>query len=807
MNNELSTLIDLLNVRLFVFFEDDFTFIGTPEMVLSDLQFIGDKHLNCFLEELVLKGYNELSDIIGKFYNEFSSKANKEGKSKFRFARGKIERFIFDKEEDNDDYRICREIYKEYSNTIIRYFTKVNEIEYQISDRKLEEIFIKYGIGISTEFPTPYDVIEKEMRKISSESIFRIYKGYSEADKSSIKADIEKAFNMEKEFCICFVDNNIQGEKKADIIVKFLEESFNEKSVSSIVLSTRPESEYSGPPENYLVPFVSKNDDILNKSAEKLALCTYGVLFRRLKNVNELSINKAFKLALTSEENIKMLIMKSKAEGITEFEAISNWFDLVMEKVFSDGIINDENDFSSIVKITQFLVDHNFTNNISTDPKYYEELKELNTYEIFDGSISSQYQPPAPGDVFAAEGKYYVLVGQDCDFMVRGNSISRKAKNAELLEAEFKNKNLTEKIDCSDKEKIVINYFKNEHSEIGVLEVCLGGYEVCDFNILDMCTFNKSGDCKISIKDSLSPEISFQVSETWRLLYESIQKRLEAISNIKQAIKDKGIEDVVLTQDRFSLFKYNANEDVINYPLKRICRLKGDFKHFLIKKYWDYKGRIGYNTLKVTNVEPLDLKRISLGYPGKCEESDFSMKGFFNRLSAYSDSEPLTSFPWILDLKSLIDRINEKFGRMYVLNNYNLTLVDERFQDDKTNIIIEKMLFCGNKYGIKITIPYIIQKEDKQYLLCKDTATIAEILCVKEDFLSEDFQVNYIISGDRLQIFDENNKLIKLNVKDVLRKGLRIQNFGIDINLDREKGIIYFSQRPILEEAMASSEK
>ncbi|WP_142319756.1 hypothetical protein, partial [Bacillus cereus] len=70
-----------------------------------------------------------------------------------------------------------------------------------------------------------------------------------------------------------------------------------------------------------------------------------------------------------------------------------------------------------------------------------------------------------------SDGTFAVLVGQDCDFIVRGPNVNRNAKYAELLKAEFIPQYNREKLKKGLK-TLEFSYFypeTNEDATTGVL--------------------------------------------------------------------------------------------------------------------------------------------------------------------------------------------------------------------------------------------------------------------------------------------------------------------------------------------------
>ncbi|MBQ2830736.1 MAG: hypothetical protein IJF15_06955 [Oscillospiraceae bacterium] len=251
-------------------------------------------------------------------------------------------------------------------------------------------------------------------------------------------------------------------------------------------------------------------------------------------------------------------------------------------------------------------------NAIATKAKYYESLcsvivdndgnskeltdvlKEYREIELFNKHINSQHCEVATGDIFEIAGSFYLLVSQSCDTYLRKNG-ERKLTEATLLEI------------SDDGKKREYSYCLSCFNTMSKPTVVYHSLKILPFDILDLCTFNASGQATICIKD---PAEFKKELELYTVNYQArFYKVLERIAQIhsNRTLLQKFWDDpssvssedackayVKLDKIDPNLKEYDAFDTIVSFPVKRICRLNELTTIDIIKEYGVMLSRIGH---------------------------------------------------------------------------------------------------------------------------------------------------------------------------------------------------------------------
>lgn len=804
--NKFNILINLLGAKLIVFFENDFTPENSYDRVLHDLLFLDSKDILLLFNELLQKGYENLANSIKHFINELNKSIKYSDKNALSIPEDEVGCHLSILKDSNPEYIKSYELYmiiKEEFDSILK------------NTDEIYSIFNKYGVSII--FPEDYEHIKNVIMQDIPWKSFRVFRNYNESLRCEIKECIHKSLQNEHDFCICIVDNHYSEGYKANLIVSFLKKDLQDKKIASVVFSSRDKGDWSNFPPEYYVEYVSKSDDSLESIARGLAFCSYKLVFSNLKKFNEEALDLAFKMALESKENMEYLACMAYEEGTTPFEVLNKWFDLALKRNVSEKLNRREPDYEMIVRITNFL-NSGFESNLYTEdsfsPQFEEELQLLNTYEIFDYYINLQHQPPAPGDIFMIGGDsntFYVLVGQDCDFTVRPDSTCRNEVYADLLSANFNPYGLNEKTDDSKRGEISFNYFQKDNGQLGALNIKFGDRKVIDFNILDICTFNRNGMCKIPLKEPLHDEVNNIVSDLWKDLYSVLQVKFMKIINSDGLLAKAGLDKIMSIYGAPEL-QYQYVENEISFPIQRVCRIKGEFKELLVKRYWDYRSRIGYNTINITKIQKINLSYIEYRYPGikETKEIRINAQASVKRSNKRKKNRNLIDIPWLVNFEDILSAINSA-GIGIVANCKNIEINKKSIIEPDSGVMLrktEKMIDKKLAFGIEITLPYTITRRDGKCLkTLNENITISELTGIgKSEFLNKKLIVFNLDRTNQINILDLKGKnLRKLSIPDEVYSGMYIHDINIEITTNKKSGEISVGLPSGLEEIAADN--
>ncbi|MEC7264454.1 MAG: hypothetical protein VXW38_11990, partial [Bacteroidota bacterium] len=243
------------------------------------------------------------------------------------------------------------------------------------------------------------------------------------------------------------------------------------------------------------------------------------------------------------------------------------------------------------------------------------EIREINTYELFDYNVNKKYLPIAPGDIWAKDGSYYILLGQLCDMLIRRDKNARNARIAELFKVEITLDTPKAKYDIiikGQKKYIYIDNFidvedGNKLKSVRI-DISTPNLYFADLTILDLGTFNDLGTCEINPKSELAENIKTLLPERRDEYYELLKEEYKNIGAMK--IRELSNAMDLYSPLDFSKSKFVYEGDTISYGIKRVCRLKGRYYDSLYNNYLNNKGRIDLNLIDNApeHIKPVKLK-------------------------------------------------------------------------------------------------------------------------------------------------------------------------------------------------------
>lgn len=807
--NHLKEIFSLLEAELVVMFENNFSFEDVPDRILHDLLYLNEYDFNLLLQFFESKGAYKFVKALTDFVAEYDKLYLIHADKLTDLYEDEIGEAIRQLKEENLEFGSLYELYR----------CSKSEFEIIASEDILNEIN-RYGIAVN--YPLHYEqtgAIIKEKRPWKSQ---RIFKNYNSGISVEIKENLQKAINSKSKFWVCIIDNLFEDGPQAEKIIYFLTEEFEKKNIASVVLSSQIDNNWNENFKDYYVEFISKDNNSNYNISKGLAFCVYKMAFLKLKSIHLGAVDESYKTALENKENMQYLACMAYEEGVTAFEILKKWFDLALSKNISERLSIGDVDFEMIIKITSFLnisSDESLFNSENIPIKLEENLNELNNYEIFDVKINLQHQPPAPGDVFALEGnenKFYILVGQDCDLTVRSDEASRNEKHAELLSANFNPYGLSEKTEVSKKSEISLNYFVKEtydgkkFEQQGALCAKFGNRQLIDFSILDTCTFNTDGFCKIALEDEINGSIANLITDAWKDVYKSIQRKFKVIADSEELLTNSNLKNVVL-MNGFSGIKYKITNNYMVFPLRRICRIRDEFKYLLVKRYWDYRGRIGYNTINISKVQNINCSFIDYKFPGdeKLKEIKVEYNALVERSNKRSKNSDLTNVVWKIGLESIRNAF-EGIGISFITEDDDFVLTENCELESATGSFIykkKKLLEEKQQFGLEIKLPFTIKRitDGKRITITKETTNFFELTGIsKEEYKNEEIQVYYKDKKTKVDVLNEKGEYKRLNIVQVVSKGLFVSKKDYFISMDKTSGQILVGIRDGISEAAAS---
>lgn len=768
-NNKLQHLIKHLNVGCIVLVEDDFSCLEDEAELISGLLYLNHKDVELLLEDLEFNA-NE-KELVRNYISAFN-KLQHEKKYTVKETRQVIELFL--------------DIYKDTSQEILDLLLVANQV-YALFEQHLKKneiiknVLLKYGVA---EKPENYIELFKELEY--QHSPVRIYKNAPPSKWTSINHDIDKLNMKPNDFILYIVDKNL-GDGDTEAGTHFLDNQLKHpRNIISVMYTSKAKDiNINGLEDYFKIQIAKGSEELIEKITDGLALSAYVHLFRKMKEIYLQSIDLTFDMAVKRKENMLSLANLAHLEGITIFEVITNWIKLVEKKVTNESLFNESaegvSNYSFIVGLTNFI-NENYLKvpDREIDQHFEEVLQELNTFEMFDYNVNRRHLPPAPGDVFMINNEYYILVGQECDTIVREDKASRNNGSADLLKCNFVPNILDNKIDTGVR-NVIFNYFVSQ-DEPGALDVQLNQPMSCDFNIVDTVTFNTSGVGSIALEMNLDKDIEKLLPNAWIKYYNILQSKFKKIDDFNKILLAQGKKLSDLSSSEFDAFSYEEKYGFVEYPLKRICRLNGEFKDLLVKSYWNYRSRAGVNTIPLYEMEQIEFMQFEYGYKGKI------LSKLEKPYLAYIKREKKKK---IKELElSVATGVIKKIYPNFSIDKDIITFVN-KYEDNISKIEFEKIIDDQDRVlGVRMYLPIKVKEGDKIVkLLNKENIAVMDVISSRaKEFMSKRPKVLYYNDANELTIFNNN----KIN-KDIMidySKGIVIPDFKITIEQTDDEIII-----------------
>lgn len=725
MEDEFLNLIEKLRSYTIVIIENDFIPINNIEEVVSKYF-----QLNSLNKALIKIHHKEEFNLLNEFELNFKSHFTTIGElEKSLLEAGKIKKLIEGKSDLN---------------------TKLNELKEKIIDSSIYENFLNFGI-FETDADENYNIFFKALDKIKDKIIINIFKNFDsyEENFTLIKNSIEKT---NSNFCLFIIDevlgrDNLTGTQVEKIIL----DEFKENSISIIYSSN------SSHKSNESLIEKGSDPSLFEKINHKLYISAYQKILTKISESHKIGIQKALELSKKNTNNIINMLEKSKEEGITSFEAINNWFTLAKLYYQNKDLVSDFKDTFSLVEfLNKNLLD---SNDLSTET--IKEVQELSSFEIFDYNINKKHLPPMSGDIFYDEetNELYFLVGQACDLSIREKG-KRKLKLAELIKIDFK--------DSYDMSKPKISHIQERNNKIRIqnlklnerfveIEILINNHLLASFDVIDLCMFNEDGECSISLKEDLNNSISVLLPDSLKTYYSNLKDRFKKVMELEEDIIKTNKE--ILSDISISIFNfhnYDKGIDLVEFKLKRICRVKDNFNSFINKIYFDHKGRIDLNTIKTSNekIEKINLNCIINGE----EENKIIIKNinlFCKEKDIYIKKDFLLKEGKLDNYKSLLE----------LIDNAHITKDTKYFTLSQNKDI----------YELNITLAKNFKNKTKEFKINGNTFKIISLLEGEK------------VSGN-IKYFDDTDigdEKTPLNLSH-LKKGIKINEYKITL----EGGVI-----------------
>ena len=482
-----------------------------------------------------------------------------------------------------------------------------------------EDVLKKYAIGIITsslfipELVIAYDSNGERLP-------IRLFFDFYDDSRQILKNEMVKCIEEQENF-VCLIDDQLGKESNCsnDIISFICSDIRNANEYGTyLLLSSKSKQEYERFDSRIHISYLKKDNSYLEDEnyikdiVSALIKSNYSMLINQMKSKKIEAIEKAYNYALENKDIAIYLAYMAENEGITNFDVIQEWLEL-RERFYW---MNDkaEQEKKQIIALSSLLG----TSEITED-SYELELSDsasIRTFEEYDYEVNKYYKAISPGDIFYIEGngkyKYFLLIGQECDHVVRKtrNTYRRKNQICILLPLEvLPHVYVPKKGQGNSFEKAVLGNFKTKEGDIVSVSVDFTEeYEIDDM-ILDLCAYRNTGDAYLYLDDELCGEKKYLTTYAMQKRYKNIQNKFATYEDMKS----KGFFDIMKESldaecDKVvSRYDYDYQNNVVSFPVRRICRLK-KYTSLMNKMYSEHTWRQAFDTINLDDMEMVQIE-------------------------------------------------------------------------------------------------------------------------------------------------------------------------------------------------------
>ena len=284
----------------------------------------------------------------------------------------------------------------------------------------------------------------------------------------------------------------------------------------------------------------------------------------------------------------RVFFESGKAEGVSPIEVFQRLLLIIIKNDIAFNISEKYNDIAKLIYDYSQLCE--WCGIIKKDLSDFDVIKKARISECYDSCVSQRYLPVSCGDIFKVGEVSYILLGQACNLTIRATG-ERTAQCATLAKIQ--------KCD-NPKQYPISKYQLKYYQEDSIYEIDFNQTINIDFNILDLCTLNRSGETKLPPNFDISkfryryPQSIYKKLVT---VVESNQKLIEKYDKLSQAFSQQALTINDFCEGFREIYKDNSLEiklsfdDGITYNVQRESRLAEMFMDDILKRYSDYHSR------------------------------------------------------------------------------------------------------------------------------------------------------------------------------------------------------------------------
>lgn len=368
-----------------------------------------------------------------------------------------------------------------------------------------------------------------------------------------------------------------------------------------------------------------KRKDDLNTFADGIKKALLNSYCEKIKDESIKVFKAAFDEALEDLDNWDtydfdhVILQSSYKEGIWEPFTLERIMRIKFEDLLAKQMINSSyaKAISPVIKKTRKYSSYQFE--LPEEEPFLHRYK-LRYSELYANGteVNKLNLPVENGDIFEIYGEksagQYILVGQECDLMVRTNNKGKRASDVGiLLEVTPRtNVELEDDLEKHYSNSKMVNFWENRYllpyydstqGLNGIVKFASRSRLIVDLDIIDLVVYNSEGKADLDL-GAASPDLS-SFSAAWELRHKKIQQRFKdaakSIDQIHSDIAGFNVENqnlilnnsitIKLSFIRASGIEPSYKNNRFSYGIKRVGRLRQAIAQHLLEKYTSYLSR------------------------------------------------------------------------------------------------------------------------------------------------------------------------------------------------------------------------
>ncbi len=292
-----------------------------------------------------------------------------------------------------------------------------------------------------------------------------------------------------------------------------------------------------------------------------------------------------------------IVLRSSEGEGVWEPDTLFRLFDLFRYNAFREEALTSERRKSLYGDIERMRAIRDIETQDSQQDYPTDQVHQIQQDELFDAAelLNPAHQPLELGDIFQiGEMKYYILLAQPCDLMIRSKPMGKRSIDTVTL---VQIQTYTQTQDYPNQiSSFPLKYFADQPGQEAFAKF-RNSLQV-SLNVLDLAVFNDSGICRISVSDADASKFP-TLHAPWRTRFEKLLRHYKKThrefvkipyhqaSNYQKAV----LRYALLCSDKKIDLNYDVNDGIFEFGIRRVKRCRNPVSIQLLSAYFSFLSR------------------------------------------------------------------------------------------------------------------------------------------------------------------------------------------------------------------------